>query len=150
MIPETLVKVSIDLFKTKFIRGKNELLQIFDNGLEEYLENYKRKFVEYKNILYRSTPVNFFEVYHKVNFTNDTGLLEYENSTDFFRKNKKAAIFGSAGSGKSTFSKYIFLNTIQEGLFIPILIELREFNNYPHDFLNFIYDKIYNKKLLKI
>lgn len=56
-------------------------------------------------------------------------------------------ILGDAGSGKSTLTKYLFLNAIEENVGKPVLIELRNIGNEKLDFREYIINKIQRKGL---
>lgn len=60
---------------------------------------------------------------------------------EFFRKNKKLLIMDTAGMGKSTIVKRLFLDVIDQGYGIPIFIELRRINE-SHDLISEIESQI--------
>ena len=62
-----------------------------------------------------------------------------------FSKNSKITIIGSAGSGKSTIVKYLFLNCIEEKDYIPIKIELRYLNEFDGSLEDYIKERIFKK-----
>lgn len=65
-------------------------------------------------------------------------LLNYDDN--FFENHPKLIIFDTAGMGKSTFLKFLFLSAMQQRIQIPIFIELRHLKND-----NSILDEIYKK-----
>ena len=60
---------------------------------------------------------------------------------EFFQKNKKLLIMDTAGMGKSTIVKRLFLDVIDQGYGIPIFIELRRINE-THDLISEIESRI--------
>ncbi|WP_255255913.1 NACHT domain-containing protein [Bacillus toyonensis] len=60
---------------------------------------------------------------------------------EFFRKFPKLLITDSAGMGKSTFLKFLFLSSIRQQIQIPVFIELRRLNAN-HGVIDEIYKKI--------
>lgn len=60
---------------------------------------------------------------------------------EFFQKNKKLLIMDTAGMGKSTIVKRLFLDVIDQGYGIPIFIELRRINE-THDLISEIESQI--------
>ncbi|MES5921911.1 hypothetical protein QCI44_28790 [Bacillus cereus group sp. RP37] len=72
--------------------------------------------------------------------SNNTVLLDTYNE-DFFNNHTKILITDSAGMGKSTFLKFLFLSSIKQQIQIPVFIELRRLNS-KHGILDEIYKKI--------
>ncbi|MDA1799459.1 NACHT domain-containing protein [Bacillus cereus group sp. BY6-1LC] len=72
--------------------------------------------------------------------SNNTVLLDTYNE-DFFNNHTKILITDSAGMGKSTFLKFLFLSSIKQQIQIPVFIELRRLNSQ-HGILDEIYKKI--------
>jgi len=89
------------------------------------------KYSKTKTLLYRDAPVNLNEFYVRTDL-----LLGYQQNipesafVEELKKNKRVVISGTAGSGKSTFCKSIFLDLVENpiGIF-PIFIELRHLNS---------------------
>lgn len=71
---------------------------------------------------------------------NDAVLLDSYND-DFFKNHSKLLITDSAGMGKSTFLKFLFLSSIRQQIQIPVFIELRRLN-INHSVIDEIYKKI--------
>lgn len=72
--------------------------------------------------------------------TNQPLLLDRYNE-EFFKKYPKLLITDSAGMGKSTFLKFLFLSSIRQQIQIPVFIELRRLNA-SHGVVDEIYKKI--------
>lgn len=72
--------------------------------------------------------------------TNQPLLLDRYNE-EFFEKYPKLLITDSAGMGKSTFLKFLFLSSIRQQIQIPVFIELRRLNA-SHGVVDEIYKKI--------
>jgi predicted NACHT family NTPase len=73
----------------------------------------------------------------------ETVKYHVENVSDLFNKNTRITITGSAGSGKSTLVKYLYVSAVEQRFKIPIRIELRYLNNVDFDLLEFIKQKIF-------
>ncbi|MGG5792454.1 NACHT domain-containing protein [Bacillus nitratireducens] len=71
---------------------------------------------------------------------NDAVLLDSYNDV-FFKNHSKLLITDSAGMGKSTFLKFLFLSSIRQQIQIPVFIELRRLN-INHSVIDEIYKKI--------
>ncbi|KLA27749.1 NACHT domain-containing protein [Bacillus cereus] len=72
--------------------------------------------------------------------TNQPVSLDKYNE-EFFEKCPKLLITDSAGMGKSTFLKFLFLSSIRQQIQIPVFIELRRLNA-KHGVIDEIYKKI--------
>ncbi|MED2763231.1 NACHT domain-containing protein [Bacillus thuringiensis] len=71
---------------------------------------------------------------------NNAVLLDRYNE-EFFGNYPKLLITDSAGMGKSTFLKFLFLSSIRQQIQIPVFIELRRLNTN-HSIIDEIYKKI--------
>ncbi|MES9696978.1 NACHT domain-containing protein [Bacillus sp. JJ927] len=71
---------------------------------------------------------------------NDAVLLDSYNDV-FLKNHSKLLITDSAGMGKSTFLKFLFLSSIRQQIQIPVFIELRRLN-INHSVIDEIYKKI--------
>ena len=71
-------------------------------------------------------------------------IIDTSNVTNLLKISNKLIITGTGGIGKSILLKHLFLNTIENTEYIPVLIELRKFNNIePKDIS--LYNAIYQK-----
>jgi hypothetical protein len=129
----------------------NELQQVFSNRLLEYqTEEYRRNFFA-KTILHRAEPKPLNEFYVPLSITEQKksgqAYPEKRVSTSscekLFAKWKYITLIGSAGSGKSTIVKYLFINCYEQGYKIPIKIELRYLNEFKGSFDNYIFNEIF-------
>lgn len=133
------------LFKESIQKGSNilsdELIHIFNNGLPDYIDSFYDKYSNTKTFIYRDEKVKFYDIFFPINISNRTEVLN--TSIDLkllFQKRQFITIIGSAGSGKSMLMKHIFLSTVNNSFRIPIVIELRNLN----DFNGKIYDYVSN------
>lgn len=124
-----------NLFKEPIQKSGNvlhdEFLHIFDNGLPEYIDSFYDKYSNTKTFIYRDEKVKFYDIFFPVNIKSRTETLD--TSTDLkliFDKKQYITIIGGAGSGKSMLMKHIFLSTVNSSFRIPIVIELRNLNDY--------------------
>ncbi|WP_133642068.1 NACHT domain-containing protein [Sphingobacterium paludis] len=133
---ETLVvgftKVLIDEAKT-FLKditdiGYDEIMQYIGKDLKVYLTKHKDKYSHVKTLLRGNTPVYLYDIYFPSKLLDGLKIVNTESGVDLFNKYNCITIIGDAGSGKSTLVKHLFLNSIYEKKFIPILIELRYLN----------------------
>ena len=131
----------------------NELKQVAKNRILEYQSNeYKRNYFT-KTLLHRSEPVRLSDFYlplHIIKYDNERLALNKEEkriSTEdvskLFAKTNFITIIGSAGSGKSTIVKYLYLDSVTRNFKIPIKIELRYLNDYKSSITDYIFDEIF-------
>ena len=133
----------ISLFKEPLQKGssnlKDEFFHIFDSGLPEYIDSFYDKYSHTKTFIYRDEKIDFYEIFFPVSIKSRSEI--FNTATDLktlFQKKKYITIIGSAGSGKSMLMKHIFLSTVNQSFRIPLVIELRNLN----DFQGKIYDYV--------
>ncbi|CAM3762163.1 NACHT domain-containing protein [Sphingobacterium prati] len=106
----------------------DEIKQYIGKDLKNYLNKHKDKYSHVKTLLRGNTPVYLYDIYFPSKLLDNKKVISTESGVDFFGKYNCATIIGDAGSGKSTLVKHLFLNSIYERKYIPILIELRYLN----------------------
>lgn len=151
---ETLGLKLITTFKDSFISAgseiKKEFLQVFFNGLSTYIDNYYDKFSTTKTFIYRDEKIKFYDIFYpvalKTNKSKKT-IAEIADLKKFFFEKKYITIIGTAGSGKSMLMKHIFLSTVNQFYSIPILVELRNLNNFDGTLVDYISNIISKNKL---
>lgn len=150
----------INSFSNKIIdilsNAKDEVLYYFNKGIPEYVGSIEDKFLHTKTFMYRTETVNFYDVYFEISLKNkQCDNYVVKNIEDLFKSTNFISIIGNAGSGKSMLLKHIFLQSIKQTLKIPIVIELRNLNDYSGNFLEYLNSllcskqKIPNTKILE-
>lgn len=139
----SLIKPIIDGFKSI----NNEWNNFFEIGLTNYLHSQTDKYYFTNTFLHRSEKVRFREIYYPIKATYKKLTTDFYSLDDLFDEYNNITIIGSAGSGKTTLIKHIFLQTIHDRSRIPILIELRNLNDYQGDFEKLITEKILKSKV---
>jgi predicted NACHT family NTPase len=137
-----------------------EAKQFINNNILEYqVEEYRRN-AQSKTIIHRAAPQKLSEFYQplyirKMNYwgynhlsqgripTDSTEKLLTEYLKTQLKEQQTLTIFGSAGSGKSTLIKYLFVNCIDTKFKIPIKIELRYLNDYEGSLIDYIKEKVF-------
>jgi len=138
----SLLSPLIKTFKVISDESKN-LLQL---GLQDYLQSQTTKYFFTTTFLHR-TEVRFDDVYFPLTASYKQLTTNFENLQEVFENYNNITLVGSAGSGKTTLMKYVFLNSLRSNFKIPILIELRKLNQYEGDFQKLIEEKILNSKI---
>jgi hypothetical protein len=141
---ETVGLKLLAIFKEPFLNiGKDlkeEFLNIFNNGLSEYVDNFYDKYSKTKTFIYRDEKVNFYDIFFPVTLMNrKSEKIDSVKDLDILFANRKfITIIGNAGSGKSMLTKHIFLSAVDKTLRIPIVVELRNLNDYNGTIFDYI------------
>ncbi|AVT47090.1 NACHT domain-containing protein [Shewanella baltica] len=96
----------------------------------KYITRSYDRYSKTKTLLYRDAPVNIKDFYVRTDLEINFGQkIQESDFIEELQRNKRLVISGTAGSGKSTFCKSIFLDLIESpiGVF-PIFVELRHLN----------------------
>lgn len=144
----------IDLLKSGTNRIADEICHVANNKILEYLNVEYDRNSKTKTILHRSEPVELYKFYQplflcktserwsRISLMDNEIRISTENVKDLFGENNCITIIGTAGSGKSTLIKYLFVDTIIRKYKIPLKIELRYLNNYEGNLLSYLKDEI--------
>ena len=140
-----------------------EVEQVINNNILEYqVEEYNRNLLS-KTLLHRVQPKKLTEFYQplfiskcdpkyrhrRLGFGQDQeNRIPTDSIKELFSDKQYITLIGSAGSGKSTIVKYLFLNAIDSQFKIPIKIELRYLNDFDGSVIEYIKENIF--KLSKL
>ena len=123
----------------KFLSDTGQNLKArLSRTFSSYITTIKRKYSSTKTIIYRDTPQSIEKFYEPIDLFNDTLDMSCPNITDLVNLEKPIIITGTGGSGKSTFLKYLLLNSIQTTKHIPIFVELRDVEQDQTTLLDYI------------
>lgn len=116
----------------------------YGNAYSDYLQNTYERNSKIKTLIYRRVPKDLYSFYECVGVQYKNTIIDTSNVTNLLKISNKLIITGTGGIGKSILLKHLFLNTIENTEYIPVLIELRKFNNIePKDIS--LYNAIYQK-----
>ena len=144
----------INILKAGTNKIADEVCHFANNKILEYLSIEYERNSKTKTILHRSEPVDLNKFYqplflcktserwNRISLIDVEKRISTENIKDLFGKNSCITIIGTAGSGKSTLVKYLFVDTITRKYKIPLKIELRYLNNYAGDLLEYIKNEV--------
>lgn len=144
----------MDLIKSGTDRVAEEIVQAFTNKISEYLDVEFERNSKTKTILHRHAPIELekfyqplfikrvFEKWERSKDSSKSKRIPTDNVANVFSKGNCVTIIGTAGSGKSTLVKYLFVNAIKTEYKIPIKVELRYLNDYDKDLLTYIIEEI--------
>lgn len=120
----------------------DEWKNLFDFGITDYLQVQTEKYYYTNTFIHRSEKVKFDEIYYPVKASYKLLSTTFENLSEVFDEYKNITLVGSAGSGKTTLIKYIFLKTLRDKQKIPLLVELKNINEFNGDFEKLVFEKI--------
>ncbi|MGD1712877.1 NACHT domain-containing protein [Dapis sp. BLCC M172] len=92
-------------------------------------------------------PVYLYDIYFPLNLQGNAEIINTDKISNLFVNSNFVTIFGSAGSGKSTLVKHLFINSIVEKYGIPILIEFRYLNDYSGSIENYITEVMFENQV---
>lgn len=156
--------LSAKVEKLKAWAQKKELLKdMKEDKLEAILEKYISRIVkrssELSTIVFPQRKISINTVYEPINLGKiddewgfEGGVENYSISLD--EQEKCYLIIDKAGMGKSTYSKHLALNLLNDSNFIPILFELSEYDSQLSLIDNVVtsfddIDSIFNRELFK-
>ena len=102
----------------------------YKTAYEKYLINTEQKVSKIKTIIYRRAPKDLYSFYECIGVLYNGNTINTENINNLLEIGNKIIVTGTGGVGKSILFKHLFLNTVAETEYIPVLIELRSFNIY--------------------
>ena len=138
-----LIKPLVDLI----VFAEDEISHIFKKGIKDYLESHSKKFLSTNTFLFRYEKISFYKAYYPLEVSISRDKYSFESPSEIFKREQFIALIGSAGSGKSTLTKYLFLQSIRKEYKIPILVELRQLNNSNNTIEEFITEFLLDVKI---
>lgn len=135
----------------------NQMQLALGTAFISYVDSTMRKYSIIKTILYKDTPVILYDFYihPKLIYNNHfythsefnydcKEIVDSSSTSNITNISNKIIITGTAGIGKSTLLRHLFLNAAKSGEYIPVFIELRNINNTKSNLLDFIYSSMCN------
>ncbi len=114
----------------------------YRTAYEKYLLNTKQKNSKIKTIISRRVPQDLYSLYVCIDISYNGQTINTKNICNLIEIGNKIIVTGTGGAGKSILFKHLFLNTIENTAFIPVLLELRNFNEYDLHNIS-LYNSIY-------
>ncbi len=94
----------------------------------DYLNKSFEKHSRIKTILYKNQPKYLYEFFECSDLRLNRNIVKCDNINNIINNSRFNIIVGLGGMGKSTLMKHFFLNTIENNEFIPLFIELRNYD----------------------
>lgn len=121
----------LKLEKLATVAGKTYLHDHWNNQFTEYIVNYYEKYSIINTIAFNNQQRLLKDLYIPLsvvrNDEKETLILD-EYIEAFIPSYKKVIITDTAGMGKSTLTKRLFLSIVENNIGLPIIIELRRLN----------------------
>lgn len=136
-----------DISKNFIADKTNQVKARLKSTFSKYLEGLERKYSSTKTIIYRDTPQSIKHFYEPIDLFNDKIILSSPKIDDLLELKKPIIITGTGGSGKSTFLKYLLLNSLERRKLIPIFVELRYIEQEKIGLIDYIYKSLQLKKV---
>lgn len=118
----------------------NSLAAYIGYGLKDVVAKQLRQ-IEYVTTFLSPVPTRFADTYVNLQLKQGKGEIRDEDVALGSEHYTRTIVLGTAGSGKSMFIRYMAHVFAHNSNRVPILIELRNYNNFSgSDFIDFIYD----------
>jgi len=104
---------------------KSSLGIAYDN----YLNEIKLKYSKSKSFFTSNHPAELYDYYVGTDLEFERKTIKLADCDKLLMNSRHAVISGSGGCGKSVFLKHLILDSITNSEYVPIMIELREFND---------------------
>lgn len=98
------------------------------SAYEKYLENTQNKYSKTKTLIYKKIPKDLYTFYECIGVEYNGEVIDTASVKNIIKVNNKVIITGTGGIGKTTLLKHLFLNSIKDTNYIPVLLELRSLN----------------------
>ncbi len=136
ILADATVSLITDAIKTGWEKSKKYFKDLdakdsIDYGIaySRYLDNTYAKNSRIKTLIYRRVPKDLYSFYECIGVLYENQRIDTCDIRNLLNISSKLIITGTGGIGKSILFKHLFVNTIENTDYIPVLIELRKFNN---------------------
>ena len=123
-----IISKTTDKFKTLYNEAKINL----EIPFQSYLTNSYEKYSKIKTIIYGIEPKRLYDFFEVPFLEKGSDIIKPTETKVLTDISKFLIIEGSGGIGKSTLMKHLFLSELELKDYIPIFIELKDFNDEEH------------------
>ena len=123
-----IISKTTDKFKTLYNEAKINL----EIPFQDYLTNSYEKYNKIKTIIYGIEPKRLYDFFEVPFLEKGSDIINPTTTRVLTGISKFLIIEGSGGIGKSTLMKHLFLSELKLKDYIPIFIELKDFNDEEH------------------
>ena len=110
----------------------NEVKIDLEIPFQDYLTNSYEKYSKIKTIIYGIEPKRLYDFFEIPFLRKGSDIIKPTTTRVLTELSKFLIIEGSGGIGKSTLMKHLFLSELKLEDYIPIFIELKDFNDEEH------------------
>ena len=145
-LAKTTVGLAAEIFSVfaDRISGGIKQFQIkFKAAFKEYLITATKHYGTTKTLLYRDVPVPLYDYYVHLNVRHNKKIVDTSNVKNLLKVGRRLLVTGTAGCGKSTLTKHLFLDTLKHTKFIPLYFELRNIKKTTR-LIDALYERITN------
>ncbi len=139
-----LAKLIVDLTEKRLTASKDEGKRIKEH-ISPHISEIYNKCISIKTLLNPHSPAKFLEIYSTQRFLVGSDVVDQYGMVEAIKGvGNNYIISGTGGSGKSMFTRYLWLSLFLDGDGrIPLFIELRELNSFTSlDIITYIFHKI--------
>jgi predicted NACHT family NTPase len=137
-------KLGSDALSTAF-GGTRKFVAALRMNFSGYLDTAIDRTSHVKTLLHRDERVNIFSLYVETFLTSASKTVKDRKLLERARESASFIVIGSAGSGKTMFIRFLFLQLVEGSVGkLPIFIELRNLNSpdYQDDLIDFIFASV--------
>jgi Cdc6-like AAA superfamily ATPase len=126
-----LVTMLVKAYAKRIAESNIENVSKLKSNIIPHIDATFNKCKTIKTLLNPQTPADFLAIYATQRFQAQNRLFDHYGMVDYVRnKANNIIIAGSGGSGKSMFTRYLWLSLfVHSDGKIPLFIELRNINN---------------------
>jgi hypothetical protein len=145
MLNETL-KWAMEMYKKPLAEFSKDLQVAFGNVLDQYLKLSYERYSYFNSLVFSNQKRKLKDYYEPLTLRSGENANEAYTINTFpaqlLESDRAVLIVDTAGMGKSTITKYLFLTAIESGKNIPVNVELRRLSqekslvDYIHSQLN--------------
>lgn len=126
--------------------SKDKASADLESCFKKYLKKASTHYNKTKTLVSKETPraiIGKNEIYVNVNVKYEDDVIDTYTVEPLLRLDNHILITGTGGAGKTMLMKYLFLNTIKNETYIPVLVRLNKISKQPVENIS-IYELIYS------
>ena len=138
-IGETVSNRALNFVIDSVKKGINKRKIEIGTAFDLYLSNAYKRYNHVKTLATGSEPravIGKDNIYVKIGLDHDGEEIDTSTVRNLLRVSSNIIISGTGGIGKSMLMRYLFLQTVNEGEYIPVLVELRKISEQKQDKLS--------------
>ena len=138
-IGETVSNRALNFVIDSVKKGINKRKIEIGTAFDLYLTNAYKRYNHVKTLATGSEPrtvIGKDNIYVKVGLDHAGEEIDTSTVRNLLRVSNNIIISGTGGIGKSMLMRYLFLQTVNEGEYIPVLVELRKISEQKQDKLS--------------